>query len=331
MKDTGGTITIDATGDALPGLKSLLAGIDVPSGVAYVLRADSFETADMLRTELAAHSALPLTCVQDTSQATPDHISVAVPEPVSTGRVSASDVHAVKRHEHRLMQLFDQAPAIISILEGPDLRYLYVNPLHDLVTGRAKGTLVGRPLREAMSELNGQDILRKFEQVYQTGQPLEVDELPARLDGDDGAVSYFRQIIQPWFAEDGSIAGVMSFNHNITELVASRESTRLAEKRLRTIQDSLESFVGLLDFGGHLLEVNRLALLRGGLTRADVIGKPFWDCYWWSYDPVMQNQVKHWIADAQSGKIVHTECVVRMADEAFITIDFKLMPSLDDD
>ncbi len=35
---------------------------------------------------------------------------------------------------------------------------------------------------------------------------------------------------------------------------------------------------------GTLLEANQTALAAGGLSRNDVIGKPFWECYWWNYD-----------------------------------------------
>ncbi|AHM02981.1 Chemotaxis protein methyltransferase CheR [Roseibacterium elongatum DSM 19469] len=232
--------------------------------------------------------------------------------------------------EARMARLFDHAPAIISIFEGPEFRYSYVNPEHDRATGKAGDTLIGRPLREAMPKLAGQGIMERYEQVYETAKAQVTDELAAQVDGPGGRTTYYKQIIEPWYQGDGSVGGVMSFNYDITELVEARESVRTGERRLRTIQDSLRSFVGLLDTEGTLLEVNELALTRAGLHRDDVIGKPFWDCYWWGHDADLQARLRGWFDAALSGETIREECQVRMAEGVLITIDFNLMPSRDE-
>ena len=51
-------------------------------------------------------------------------------------------------------------------------------------------------------------------------------------------------------------------------------------------------FVAVLDVQGTLLEVNRAALEGGGLTLADVEGKPFWQCFWWGVSTEIQDDAQ---------------------------------------
>ena len=50
-----------------------------------------------------------------------------------------------------------------------------------------------------------------------------------------------------------------------------------------TALDNMGHFVGLLSPDGILLEANATALRAGGVTRDDVVGRPFWEGAWWSY------------------------------------------------
>lgn len=254
-----------------------------------------------------------------------------ITEQVMAREEVAAGIKRLQASEARMERLFDQAPAVISIFEGADNRYLYVNPAHDRAIGRRD--VIGKPLRDAMPELEGQGIYERFEHVFATGEPDMSGELAAELIGPDGRArtAYFQQIIQPWFREDGSVGGTMSFNSDVTELVEAREEVRRSEDRLRKIQDSLMSFVGLLTPEGTMKEVNELALVSAGLSRDDVIGKPFWECFWWSHDPALQADLEGWVRDAAQGKRIRSECQIKLAHDQIITIDFQMVPSFDDD
>ena len=51
-----------------------------------------------------------------------------------------------------------------------------------------------------------------------------------------------------------------------------------------------------------LLEANQTALDFGGLQLSDVVGKPFWECYWWTISPITQTQWQAAIAQAVQGR-----------------------------
>ena len=55
------------------------------------------------------------------------------------------------------------------------------------------------------------------------------------------------------------------------------------EEFLRQVLDSLFIFVGVLTPTGILIETNQTPVAMAGLTREDVLGKPFAETYWWSY------------------------------------------------
>jgi PAS domain S-box-containing protein len=101
------------------------------------------------------------------------------------------------------------------------------------------------------------------------------------------------------------------------------------QARLRQVLDRLFAFVGVLTPDGVLIEANHAPLEAAGLTIEDVIGKPFWDCFWWSYDPAVQAQLQAAVARAAAGETPRYDVPVRMRGGALMTIDFQLAPLRD--
>jgi PAS domain S-box-containing protein len=99
---------------------------------------------------------------------------------------------------------------------------------------------------------------------------------------------------------------------------------------LRQIIDGSLAFIGLLAIDGTLLEANALALQAGGLQRDDVIGRKFWDCYWWSYDDGVRQHLKAAHQRASQGEVVRYDVQVRMAGGHLMWIDFQLVPRRDE-
>ncbi|WP_432759696.1 hypothetical protein [Defluviimonas sp. SAOS-178_SWC] len=47
-----------------------------------------------------------------------------------------------------------------------------------------------------------------------------------------------------------------------------------------------------------MTEVNEPALRAAGLARGDIVGLPFWDCYWWNFDRAAQDRLREAVARA---------------------------------
>ena len=104
---------------------------------------------------------------------------------------------------------------------------------------------------------------------------------------------------------------------------------RESERRFRAIFDQSYQFIGLMEPDGTLIEVNQTAAEFGGLTLQDVVGKPFWETYWWQISPTTQEQLKAAITRAAGGELVHYDVEVQGAGGRVVTIDFSIKPIRD--
>lgn len=98
------------------------------------------------------------------------------------------------------------------------------------------------------------------------------------------------------------------------------------ERRFHAIFDQTFQFIGLLTPDGILLEANQTALDFGGINKSDVVGKPFWEAYWWRISPETQLELQKAIATAQTGEFVRYRVEVQGANQKVVTIDFSLRP-----
>lgn len=140
----------------------------------------------------------------------------------------------------------------------------------------------------------------------------------------EGRLRMIEVTAAPVKSVSGRIVGVSNVNRDVTD---QRES----ERRLRNVLDNLFAFVGVLTPDGTLVEANRAPLEAAGLEAADVIGKKFWDCYWWNYSPDAQKQLQQACRRALAGEQVRYDVEVRVAGDELLWIDFQVAPLLGSD
>src|SRR5581483_5760919 len=125
-------------------------------------------------------------------------------------------------------------------------------------------------------------------------------------------------------------------NHPITvrgtEILPDDTPQQYLQKLPRITPDEMGQFVGILTADGILLECNRAALESGGLTRDDVIGKPFWETFWWTVTPMMQEEIRKAIYRAALGEHVRydVEIFVKKSSKETTVMDFTLDPVKDE-
>lgn len=105
-----------------------------------------------------------------------------------------------------------------------------------------------------------------------------------------------------------------------------------SEARFRGIFDAAFQFIGLLAPDGTLLEANRTALEFGGLDRAEVVGRPFWEAGWWGdAEAPARAQLRAAIARAATGEFVRFETEMHGVGGQRIAVDFSLKPVVAED
>jgi PAS domain S-box-containing protein len=93
---------------------------------------------------------------------------------------------------------------------------------------------------------------------------------------------------------------------------------------IREVLNSLFVFVGVLEPDGTVLEANTAPLAEAGIAREDVIGKKFWDCYWWNYSEAVQLQLREACIAACRGEDIRYDVQVRMKGDSRMWIDFQI-------
>jgi PAS domain S-box-containing protein len=129
---------------------------------------------------------------------------------------------------------------------------------------------------------------------------------------------------------EGEPHQILGISQDITERKQIEAALAESERRFRELFNTTYQFVGLLSPAGTMLEANQTALNFAGLSRADVIGRPFWECRWWLISPQTQQQLRDAIAQAAQGEFVRYEVEILGQGETSMTIDFSLKPVRDE-
>ncbi len=86
--------------------------------------------------------------------------------------------------------------------------------------------------------------------------------------------------------------------------------------------------VGLLKPSGTLIEANETILDFGGVDRDDVIGKKFWETYWFKHSSVVQNQIRDDIRKAAGGEHVSHNVAIQGAEDTAV-VNNSIRPLVD--
>jgi PAS domain S-box-containing protein len=127
----------------------------------------------------------------------------------------------------------DQLPFIVAVCEGPDLLLVACNAATPAVLpGRE---VIGRPIREVIADLSGQQFTDAYYEVYRTGEPITGRQWRAHIKQPDGSVHemYATFTIVPWRDPDGGLRGVIGAAFDVTELARNRQAAEAEADRLR--------------------------------------------------------------------------------------------------
>ena len=139
-------------------------------------------------------------------------------------------------------RIFENVPAMLVGLTGPDHRFVAVNAAYRAFSPMFEP--VGMRAREVYPELESQQIYQMFDRVYETGEPQSGTEwrLQADYDGSGVQERYFDFVVTPRRGDDGSIEGVQIMFDDVTHRVRARlaAEARMEElsERYRNVRDS---------------------------------------------------------------------------------------------
>lgn len=225
--------------------------------------------------------------------------------------------------------IYASAPIGLGFVDT-ELRYRSINQRLAEIDGLSVDEHIGKRVDKVLPKKLADVVLQYYHHVLRTGLGIYDQEIVGRTKGGQTERTYLASYV-PVLGESGETLGVNTVVADITERKRNESDVVIREAHLRRVIDNTMNFVGELDRDGVLLDANRTALAAANLTRQDVIGKPFWECYWWSHDDEAASKLRQAIKDAQDGKIVRYDAEVRMAGDSRMIIDFMLSPVIDED
>ena len=138
---------------------------------------------------------------------------------------------ALREGEQRLRTLFRQAPGFMCVLSGPGHVFEFANDSYHRFVGNRP--FLGKSLREAFPELQGQGYFKLLDQVYQTGEAVTRRETPLqlqRIPGQSLVQSYIDFIYQPVKDAAGAVTGIFMEGFDVTERVEAQRALRRSEE-----------------------------------------------------------------------------------------------------
>lgn len=176
----------------------------------------------------------------------------------------------------RLNDLFQQAPAGILMLHGPQHQVVLVNPGYlRLVGRRQQSDLLGKPIAEALPEIVEQGFIQLLDEVYRTGKPFHGNEVLIHLNreesGQDGR-GYFNFVYQHTRNGDGAIDGILVFGVEVTEQILARREIEASEEQFRVLADSIPQMAWMGDANGDLFWYNNRWYDYTGTTLEEMRG-----------------------------------------------------------
>ncbi len=172
------------------------------------------------------------------------------------------------------------------------------------------------------------DLVRGIvEKAMQDGASFDMDY---RIILESGEIRYLATKGEVSCDVHGTPQMMIGVNHDITDRKLTEMALRVSEERMRMVMDHTLAFVGVLGMDGTLQKVNEIALEFGGLKRSDVVGKPFWETFWWTHDDAVSAQLKDAVMAGLDGQSSRYDVAVRGVDDRLITVDFLLAPVFGD-
>ena len=238
---------------------------------------------------------------------------------------------AAESERSRLHDLFMQAPAAIGFLSGPEHRFTFVNLDYVKLTGRKRAEdFVGKTVREAIPELEGQGLFELLDGVYNTGVPYIATARKVILNrGAHGQPenTYFDFIYQPMRDAAGQVEGILIHGNDVTQQVLARQEIEKREQQFRTLAESIPQLVWMAESDGYIFWYNHRWYEYTGTTPEQMEG------WGWQtvHDPdILPKVLERWRHSISNGEPFEMVFPLRGADGVFRDFLTRIHPVKDE-
>lgn len=178
----------------------------------------------------------------------------------------------LKASEERFRSLVEEAPVATCLFLGRELRIEVANETMLGYWGKDRSAL-GKPLAEALPELQGQPFLQILDDVFTTGKTYEAEAAPAELEV-AGVVGtyYFDFTYKPLRNAAGDVYAVLDMAVDVTEQVMARKKLEASELYFRNLTDTAPVILWITEPDGRCSYLNRQWYAYTGQTKEEAEG-----------------------------------------------------------
>jgi PAS domain S-box-containing protein len=140
---------------------------------------------------------------------------------------------SLETERSRLAAIFQEAPAFLAVIRGPNYVFERVNPAYLELVGHRD--VIGKEVLDALPELRGQGFIEILDGVLSTGEPFVGRQVPVQLQRAGAAhaeTRYLDLVYQRQTDADGDYS-ITAHGVDVTDHVIAAEALRLTEQRLR--------------------------------------------------------------------------------------------------
>ncbi len=230
--------------------------------------------------------------------------------------------------EMRFRSLIEQAPVATCLFVGRQMHIELANALMLSYWGKG-ASVIGKPLQEAIPELNGQPFLAILDKVFTSGETYTAQNMPAvlELDGVQGTY-YFDFTYKPLRNQEGEVYAIMNMAVEVTDRVVAQQQRDEAQHQV--LASFEQSPVAIALISRHKLTFLMANPFYGQLVgrRVDeLVGKPLLEALpeltGQGFDQLLEQVITTGIPYVASEMAV---TIVRQNDLETIYVDFTYQP-----
>ena len=225
----------------------------------------------------------------------------------TTAKVAAERWLMGERERQR--QMFEQAPGFMAMLSGPYHVVEMTNAAYMQLVGHRD--ILGKPVREALPEVEGQGFFELLDQVFTSGEPFIGTSLRAELQRMPNAPKeerFMDLVYQPVRGQSEEVIGIFVQGFDVTDRLAAEDALRRSEVRFRTFAEAMPNHVWTARPDGMLDWFNPRVLEYSGLPSAELEGEGWASMV---HEDDLPNAAQAWARSLASGVFYETEFRLR--------------------
>jgi PAS domain S-box-containing protein len=162
----------------------------------------------------------------------------------------------IEAGRERLAEVFRRSPSFMAILRGPEHVFELANDVYYQLVGYRD--ILGKPVREALPEIEGQGFFEMLDGVYRTGEAFSGTDLRVMIRRQPDrplAERYVEFVCQPLRDSDGTVSGILVQGIDLTDRKWAEAAVRQRDERLQLFLGNATDYAIIMtDPEGRILE-----------------------------------------------------------------------------